>query len=424
MAKDIIAELQARNLIAQTTDLAALQEALASGMVTLYCGFDPTAPSLHLGNLAQIVTMRRFQLAGHRPLALVGGATGLIGDPKQTGERNLNPAEVVEGWVELIRKQISPFFDFTGENACQMVNNYDWTKGISAIEFLRDIGKHFPVNRMLDREAVSARLSTVGISYTEFSYVLLQSLDYLELFRTLNCTLQIGGSDQWGNITAGCELIRRVDGGSAHALTTPLITKADGTKFGKTESGTVWLDPERTTPYAFYQFWLNSDDRDVETLLNTYSFKSVEEIQALVAEAAAAPHLRLGQRALADELTAFVHGAEAAVAAHLAGKALFGQAELEELDASTLEQALSEAGLADFQLVDGQLPSAADLFVAAGVTPSKGAARRAVEEGGAYINNSKVTEADAPLPAETLLHGKFIVLRRGKKTVAGARLQP
>ena len=424
MATDIIAELQARNLIAQTTDLAALQEALASGMVTLYCGFDPTAPSLHLGNLAQIVTMRRFQLAGHRPLALVGGATGLIGDPKQTGERNLNPAEVVEGWVELIRKQISPFFDFTGENACQMVNNYDWTKGISAIEFLRDIGKHFPVNRMLDREAVSARLSTVGISYTEFSYVLLQSLDYLELFRTLNCTLQIGGSDQWGNITAGCELIRRVDGGSAHALTTPLITKADGTKFGKTESGTVWLDPDRTTPYAFYQFWLNSDDRDVETLLNTYSFKSVEEIQALVAEAAAAPHLRLGQRALADELTAFVHGAEAAVAAQLAGKALFGQAELEELDASTLEQALSEAGLADFQLVDGQLPSAADLFVAAGVTPSKGAARRAVEEGGAYINNSKVTEADAPLPAETLLHGKFIVLRRGKKTVAGARLQP
>lgn len=424
MAKDIIAELQARNLIAQTTDLAALQEALASGMVTLYCGFDPTAPSLHLGNLAQIVTMRRFQLAGHRPLALVGGATGLIGDPKQSGERNLNPAEVVEGWVELIRKQISPFFDFTGENACQMVNNYDWTKGISAIEFLRDIGKHFPVNRMLDREAVSARLSTVGISYTEFSYVLLQSLDYLELFRTLNCTLQIGGSDQWGNITAGCELIRRVEGGSAHALTTPLIRKADGTKFGKTESGTVWLDPERTTPYAFYQFWLNSDDRDVETLLNTYSFKSVEEIQALVAEAAAAPHLRLGQRALADELTAFVHGAEAAVAAQLAGRALFGQAELEELDAATLEQALLEAGLADIHMIDGQLPSAADLFVAAGVTPSKGAARRAVEEGGAYINNAKVTEADAPLPADSLLHGRFIVLRRGKKTVAGARLQP
>ncbi len=422
MTKDIIAELQARNLIAQTTDLAALQEALNAGMVTLYCGFDPTAPSLHLGNLAQIVTMRRFQLAGHRPLALVGGATGLIGDPKQSGERNLNDAEVVEQWVGLIRQQLEKYFDFSGSNACQVVNNYDWTKGISAIEFLRDIGKHFPVNRMLDREAVSARLSTVGISYTEFSYVLLQSLDFLELYRNFDCTLQIGGSDQWGNITAGCDLIRRVDSGSAHALTTPLITKADGTKFGKTESGTVWLDPEKTTPYAFYQFWLNADDRDVATLLNTYSFKTVEEIAALLEEAQAAPHLRLGQRALADELTTLVHGADAAIAAQLAGKALFGQADLAELDEATLTQALAEAGLVDVARIEGQLPSVADLFVAAGVTPSKGAARRAVEEGGAYVNNVKVADADAALEESALLHGRLVVLRRGKKTIAGARL--
>lgn len=422
MTIDIIAELQARKLIAQTTDLDALRSALSSGMVTLYCGFDPTAPSLHLGNLAQIITMRRFQLAGHRPLALVGGATGLIGDPKQSGERNLNPADLVESWVELIRQQLSPFFEFTGENACQIVNNYDWTKNISAIDFLRDIGKHFPVNRMLDREAVSVRLATVGISYTEFSYVLLQSLDYLELYRNYDCTLQLGGSDQWGNITAGCDLIRRVDGSSVHALTTPLITKADGTKFGKTESGTIWLDAEKTSPYAFYQFWLNSDDRDVATLLNTYSFKSVQEIDALLAESEAAPHLRLAQRALADELTELVHGKAAAVAAELAGKALFGQADLAELSPATLHQALSEAGLVEVETIDGQLPSAAELFVAAGITPSKGAARRAVEEGGAYINNAKVEDADIPVSSSALLHGHYIVLRRGKKTVAGARI--
>lgn len=424
MTFDIIADLQARKLIAQTTDLEALRSALSAGMVTLYCGFDPTAPSLHLGNLAQIVTMRRFQLAGHRPLALVGGATGLIGDPKQSGERNLNPTELVETWVELIRQQISPYFDFSGDNACQMVNNYDWTKTISAIDFLRDIGKHFPVNRMLDREAVSARLATVGISYTEFSYVLLQSLDYLELYRNYNCTLQIGGSDQWGNITAGCDLIRRVEGGSAHALTTPLITKADGTKFGKTESGTVWLDAQRTTPYAFYQFWLNSDDRDVATLLYTYSFKSVEEINDLIAQSESAPHLRLGQRALADELTELVHGKPAATAAALAGRALFGQADLAELDADSLHQALTEAGLVSVTKVDGQLPSVADLFVAAGITTSKGAARRAVEEGGAYLNNVKIVEADAPISADALLHGQYMVLRRGKKTVAGAQVTP
>ncbi|MEY4348344.1 MAG: hypothetical protein RIS43_763 [Actinomycetota bacterium] len=425
MAHDILTDLKARNLIAQTTDIEALSKALAEGSVTLYCGFDPTAPSLHLGNLAQIVTMRRFQLAGHKPLALVGGATGLIGDPKMSGERNLNSEDIVVEWGNRIGSQLAKYFDFDGSNACEVVNNYDWTKEISAIEFLRDIGKHFSVNRMLDREAVSARLASNGISYTEFSYVLLQSLDFLELFRRFNCTLQIGGSDQWGNITAGCELVRRTDGGTVHALTTPLITKADGTKFGKTESGTVWIDAERTSPYAFYQFWLNADDRDVATLLRTFSFKSIDEIDALIALSASEPHMRHGQRALAEELTTYVHSAQATAAAALAGKALFGQAELADLDAVTLEAALSEAGLSvvpsDLVTADS-LPSASDLFVLAGITPSKGAARRAVDEGGAYINNVKVTDADAPVARDQLLAGKYLVLRRGKKTIAGVTI--
>jgi tyrosyl-tRNA synthetase len=425
VANDILTDLKARNLIAQTTDIEALTKSLSEGSVTLYCGFDPTAPSLHLGNLAQIVTMRRFQLAGHKPLAVVGGATGLIGDPKMSGERNLNSEDIVVEWGNRIGAQLAKYFDFDGPNKCEVVNNYDWTKEISAIEFLRDIGKHFSVNRMLDREAVSARLASNGISYTEFSYVLLQSLDYLELFRRFNCTLQIGGSDQWGNITAGCELVRRTDGGTVHALTTPLITKADGTKFGKTESGTIWIDAEKTSAYAFYQFWLNADDRDVATLLRTFSFKTIEEINALIALSESEPHMRHGQRALAEELTAYVHSVEAAHAAALAGKALFGQAELNELDATTLEAALSEAGLSTIpsdSVTPNELPSASDLFVLAGITPSKGAARRAVEEGGAYINNVKVTDADALVNRDQLLAGKYLVLRRGKKTIAGVSI--
>jgi tyrosyl-tRNA synthetase len=418
MAHDILAELTERQLIAQTTDLDALRTSLMSGSVTLYCGFDPTAPSLHLGNLAQIVTMRRFQLAGHRPLAVVGGATGLIGDPKMSGERNLNSSDIVEAWVKRIGEQIEKYFDFDGPNACLLVNNYDWTKDISAIEFLRDIGKHFSVNRMLDREAVSARLESTGISYTEFSYVLLQSLDFLELFRKYNCTLQIGGTDQWGNITAGCELVRRSDGGSVHALTTPLITKSDGTKFGKTESGTIWLDAEKTSPYSFFQFWLNADDRDVPTLLRTFSFKSMEEINELIAQIESAPHLRAAQRALAQELTTLVHSPQAASAAELAGKALFGQAELEELDENTLRAALAEAGLFQVERTADDL-NAIDLLVAAEVVASKGAARRAIEEGGAYINNVKITDVDAKIPYVSLLNGKFLVIRRGKKTMAG-----
>ena len=296
----ILDELLWRDLIAQSTDLGALQAAADAGPMTLYCGFDPTAPSLHLGNLAQILTVRRFQQAGHRPLALVGGATGLIGDPKMTGERQLNPSEIVEDWVSRIRGQLESFYDFTGSNAAVMVNNYDWTEGVSVLEFLRDIGKHFSVNRMLDREAVAARLAKEGISYTEFSYQLLQSFDYLQLFRQYGCTLQTGGSDQWGNITAGVDLIRRVESSSVHALTTPLLVKADGTKFGKTESGTIWLDPGLTSPYAFFQFWLNADDRDVPTLLRTFSFADRSRVDELLAATAERPHERAAQRALAQ----------------------------------------------------------------------------------------------------------------------------
>jgi tyrosyl-tRNA synthetase len=280
---DLLADFHARGLIAQSTDLGALHEEMAKGPLTLYCGFDPTASSLHLGNLAQIVLIRRFQDVGHRPLALVGGATGLIGDPKMAGERTLNPADVVGGWVDRIRAQLEKFYDFSGPNAAVVVNNLDWTEGVSALEFLRDIGKHFSVNRMLDREAVAARLAGGGISYTEFSYQILQSFDYLELFRRYDCRLQTGGSDQWGNITAGVDLVRRVESVSVHALTSPLITKADGTKFGKTESGTVWLDPALTSPYAFWQFWINSDDRDAATLLRTFSLRSIAEVEELLA---------------------------------------------------------------------------------------------------------------------------------------------
>ncbi len=300
----IIDDLSWRGLIAQSTDLDALRAAADAGPLTLYCGFDPTAPSLHLGNLVQILTVRRFQQRGHRPLALVGGATGLIGDPRMSSERNLNPREVVEGWVDRIRGQLARFYDFDGPNAAIAVNNLDWTEGMGVLDFMRDVGKHFSVNRMLDREAVKARLAGDGISYTEFSYQLLQSYDFVQLFRRYGCTLQTGGSDQWGNITAGVDLIRRMDGGAAHALTTPLLTKADGGKFGKTESGTVWLDPELTSPYAFFQFLLNTDDRDMAMMLRTFSFRSSEEIDALMAELAERPQMRAAQRALAQELTA------------------------------------------------------------------------------------------------------------------------
>lgn len=338
---DIVDELKWRGLIALSTDEDALRKAFADGPVTFYCGFDPTAPSLHLGNLVQILTMRRIQRAGHRPLGLVGGATGLIGDPKPNSERTLNSPEVVAEWVERLRAQIAPLLDFEGPNAAVMVNNLDWTQGMSAIEFLRDMGKHFRVNKMIAKEAVSRRLnSDAGISYTEFSYQILQGMDFLELYRRFGCTLQTGGSDQWGNLTSGTDLIHRVEPEAVvHALGTPLITKADGTKFGKTESGTVWLDPEMTTPYAFYQFWLNADDRDVSKFLRIFSFRSHEEIEDLERQTEERPQARAAQRALAEELTTLVHGAYQTAAVIAASRALFGQGELAELDAKTLAAA-------------------------------------------------------------------------------------
>ena len=421
----IIDELLWRELIAQSTDIGALSAAADAGPITLYCGFDPTAPSLHLGNLAQILTIRRFQLAGHRPIALVGGATGLIGDPKMTGERTLNAREVVEEWVLGIRAQLERFYDFSGSNAAIMANNYDWTEGVSVLEFLRDVGKHFSVNRMLDREAVAARLAKDGISYTEFSYQLLQSFDYLRLFQMHGCTLQTGGSDQWGNITAGVDLIRRVEGASVHALTTPLLVKADGTKFGKTEAGTVWLDPGLTSPYAFFQFWLNADDRDVPQLLRMYSFRSRDEIRDLLEQTVQRPQDRAAQRALAEELTALVHGEAERDAAMAAGRALFGQGELATLPAATLDAALQEAPngeVARSEIVDGRLPGIDDLLVRCGLVSSKSQARRTIAEGGAYCNNERVSdEAYSPSTAD-LLHGRWLVLRRGKKSFGAIRV--
>ena len=421
---DIIEELLWRELIAQSTDLGVLSQACADGPITLYCGFDPTAPSLHLGNLAQILTIRRFQDHGHRPLALVGGATGLIGDPKMAGERTLNPREVVDEWVGRIRGQLERFYSFDGENAAVMVNNYDWTEGVSVLEFLRDIGKHFSVNRMLDREAVAARLAKDGISYTEFSYQLLQSFDYLVLHQKYGCVLQTGGSDQWGNITAGVDLIRRAESSSVHALTTPLLTKADGTKFGKTESGTVWLDASLTSPYAFYQFWLNADDRDVPTLLRTFSFKGRQEIDALIESTISAPQARAGQKALAEELTDLVHGEQERAGAQAAAAALFGGGDLADLPEATLDAALMEAPHAVLdvsEIIDGQLPVIGELLARSGVIASKSAARRTIAEGGAYANNVRITDETWRPTTADLIHGKWLVLRRGKKAFAGIR---
>ena len=421
---DILDDLAWRGLLAQSTDLDELRALLAAGPVTLYCGFDPTAPSLHVGSLVQLLTLRRFQRAGHRPIGLVGGATGLIGDPSgKSDERTLNALDVVAGWVERIKGQVSRFLDFTDDRAL-MVSNLDWTGPMSAIEFLRDIGKHFPVNRMLARETVKARLETSGMSYTEFSYVLLQSLDYLELYRRYGCRLQTGGSDQWGNLTAGVDLIRRVEGGSAHALTTPLVTRADGTKFGKTAGGeNYWLDPELTSPYAFYQFWFNADDRDVGKYLKYFSFRSREEIEELEKETAERPAARAAQRALAADLTTLVHGEDECARVIAASRALFGQGSLADLDERTLAAALAEVPRAVVSATgDGGLPAVADLLAQTGLVSSKSEARRAIAQGGAYLNNAKIAEADAVPGAGDLLHGRFLVLRRGKRSVGGVEV--
>ncbi|MDQ3762820.1 MAG: tyrosine--tRNA ligase [Actinomycetota bacterium] len=422
MGAHILDELSWRGLIAQSTDLDALRRDCDAGPIVLYCGFDPTAPSLHMGHLVQILALRRFQRAGHQPLALVGGATGLIGDPKPTAERVLNTKDVVAGWVHRIRAQIEPFLDFTGPHAATMVNNLDWTQPLPAIDFLRDVGKHFRVNRMLAKEAVSARLqSEAGISFTEFSYQLLQAMDYLELYRRYGCILQIGGSDQWGNITAGVDLIHRVEQRGVHALATPLITKADGTKFGKTESGTIWLDPDLTSPYAFYQFWINADDRDVIGYLRVFTDLPRETVADLDRQTLERPYAREAQRVLAAEVTALVHGPEEARRAVMASEALFGQGELRDLDERTLDTAMAEAPTGQVLLADR--PTIVDLLVASGLASSKGAARRTVREGGASVNNAKVGD-EGWTPAESdLLPGRWLVLRRGRRHTAGVRVQ-
>ena len=415
---NVLDDLEARGLVAQSTDAGALRAAL-SEPITFYVGFDPTAPSLHVGNLLQLVTARRLQLAGHKPLLLVGGSTGLIGDPKDSGERVMNTKETVSSWVERIAVQVSRFVDFDGPAAATIVNNLEWTEGLSALDFLRDIGKHFPINRMLAREVVSSRLEK-GISYTEFSYVLLQSLDYLELYRRYGCVLQTGGSDQWGNITAGVELVRRADGVIVHALATPLVTKADGAKFGKTESGTVWLDSELMSPYAFYQFWINAEDAKVDEYLRLFTFLPISEIESVVAAHAENPGLRMAQRRLAAEVTALVHGQDEVDAAVLASAALFGRGELADLPEPTLAAALLEAGATE--LAASGSPTVVDALQAAGLVKSRSEARRAVSEGGAYVNNVRVDDPDLVLGDAHALHGSWVVLRRGKRAVSGVRL--
>ena len=416
----LLDDLEWRGLIAHSTDLDALREALGQGSVRFYVGFDPTAPSLHMGNLLQIITARRLQDAGHIPYALVGGATGMIGDPKESGERVLNSLDVVRAWVEKVRAQIEPFLLFEGPTAATMVNNYDWTASLSTIDFLRTIGKHFPVNRMLARDVVRSRLEA-GISYTEFSYVLLQSMDYLNLHRDHGVRLQFGGSDQWGNLTGGVELIRRAEGAHVHAFATPLITRADGTKYGKTEGGALWLDPEMLSPYAFYQFWLNVEDEKVGELLRAFTFLSRPEIEALEAQTAEKPFLRAGQRALAEHVTALVHGPDETTRIRAASAALFGGGALADLDGKTLAAALREAGAAQVSGVDG-LPSIVDLLVVAGLSASKGEARRTIREGGAYLNNQRVEDPEWVPSDKDLLADSWLVLRRGKKNLAGVEV--
>jgi tyrosyl-tRNA synthetase len=423
MTKALLRDLEWRGLIAQTTDLAQLEADLEAGPISFYVGFDPTAPSLHIGNLAVICTMRRFQLAGHRPIPLVGGATGMVGDPSgRNEERSLNELAVIENWVSRIRTQLEHFLSFEGKNAALMANNLDWTAPISALTFLRDIGKHFSVNTMLSKDSVSSRLEAGGISYTEFSYQILQALDFLELYKLHHCTMQMGGSDQWGNMVAGLDLIRKVEGGSGHVLTIPLITKSDGAKFGKSASGSVWLDPEMTSPYAFYQFWIGIEDADVEKLLKVFSFKSHAEIDQLLESLRTNPGLREAHRALAKEITALVHGEEEAAQAEAAAKALFGQGDLSELSEKTLESALSQ--LPRVEIKSGEpIPTWIDLLAATGVVDSKSAARRIVKEGGAYLNNEKISGEDFIPPLKEAIYGRFFILRKGKRDLAAVEIK-
>ncbi|MGN6206818.1 tyrosine--tRNA ligase [Humibacter sp.] len=412
---DIWDELVWRGHVHVSTDADALREALASGPITYYCGFDPTAASLHLGNLVQLIVMRRLQLAGHKPLGLVGGSTGLIGDPRPSAERTLNTKETVSEWVGYLQAQVSRFLSDEGETAVRLVNNLDWTAPLSAIDFLRDIGKHYRVGTMLKKDAVAARLnSDAGISYTEFSYQILQGYDYLELYRQYGCVLQTGGSDQWGNLTSGTDLIHRVEGVSVHAIGTPLVTNSDGTKFGKSEGNAVWLDPTMTSPYAFYQFWLNTLDADVIDRLKVFTFLTRDEIERLEQVVADEPYKREAQRTLAKEVTTLVHGAAATEAVISAAEALFGNGDLEATDAATLEAALRELP----NTTTAPHAPIAQLLVDTGLTSSLSEARRAIAQGGVYVNNTKVDDAAATVATSVLPSG-VAVLRRGKKTLAG-----
>jgi len=422
MSKALLEDLEWRGLIAQSTDRKELETAL-SKPISLYLGVDPTAPSMHLGNLVVFLVLRRFQLAGHRPIALVGGATGLVGDPSgKNDERTLNEEKLVADWVSKIRKQVEKILDFKDKSvSAKLVNNLDWTKPVSAIELLRDIGKHFSVNQMLSKDSVATRLSTTGISYTEFSYQVLQAYDYLELYRRDQCKLQIGGSDQWGNIVAGLDLIRKVEGGSAHALTVPLLAKSDGSKFGKTASGAIWLDESMTSAYEFFQFWLNSDDADLPKLLKVFSMKDRTEIERLIETVKVNPGAREAHRELAREMTAMIHGQQMAKSVEEAAKALFGQGEIADLDLKTLDSALSQ--LPKTTIKKGEpYPSWVDLLAATGVVDSKSAARRIVKEGGGYLNNKKVESEDFTPSKNDLLHGKYLLLRKGKRDLAAVEV--
>jgi len=422
MSRALLEDLEWRGLIAQSTDRKELETAL-SKPISLYLGVDPTAPSMHLGNLVVFLVLRRFQLAGHRPIALVGGATGLVGDPSgKNDERTLNEEKLVADWVSRIRKQVEKILDFKDKSvSAKLVNNLDWTKSISALELLRDIGKHFSVNQMLAKDSVATRLSSTGISYTEFSYQVLQAYDYLELYRRDQCRLQIGGSDQWGNIVAGLDLIRKVEGGSAHALTVPLLAKSDGSKFGKTASGAIWLDESMTSAYEFFQFWLNSDDADLPKLLKVFSMKDRSEIERLIETVKVNPGAREAHRELAREMTAMIHGQQMAKSVEEAAKALFGQGEIADLDLKTLDSALSQ--LPKTTIKKGEpYPSWVDLLAATGVVDSKSAARRIVKEGGGYLNNKKVESEDFTPSKNDLLHGKYLLLRKGKRDLAAVEV--
>ncbi|MHB0829126.1 MAG: tyrosine--tRNA ligase [Schaalia turicensis] len=413
---DILDDLQWRGLIAQHTDIDALREHLNAGPVTFYCGFDPTAASLHHGHLVQILLMRHLQLAGHKPLALVGGATGQIGDPRQSGERQLQPTEVVRGWADNLRNQISRFLDFEGPAAATMVNNLDWTEELSAIDLLRGIGKYFRVGTMLGKDIVARRLvSDEGISYTEFSYQILQANDFLELHRRYGATLETGGNDQWGNMIGGVDLIRKVDGEVSHVLTTPIITKADGTKFGKSEGGAIWLDPTMMSPYAFYQFWLQVEDADVVRFLKIFTFLDRARIEELEVEVAERPHARAAQKVLAAEVTKLVHGEEEFERVLGATNALWGGGDLRAIDADTLASATSDLPRATVKLGEATM---VDALVETGLEKGRGAARRTIASGGAYLNNVKFEDAEAVFTADDVLAGHRLLIRKGRRNLA------